>query len=393
MIDEQFFQQEALYELDLISQNLRRLDSGNVFLNRESSTFKAIADIFEKVEPKECINVILRKDGEEVTVELTNLSLGFSIRRSEPHVITSLNFPDMIVLLKREGERELESTAAHASLIGLESQLVLVDKFDPQNRLTIVPFGPISIITTQYEDEEQDEENEEEEHFIVRKRVTVDLGALRNPRFFEYRFDRRLRTVHPQNDINSASYLALLHAATSFPVPDPLTGVTGTARALQILQSARCSSIEPFSATTTEIFLSFLDSLVPKISPFPPRSQNSVKFEWKLARYFDLQSEQFLFVIQDLYNDSEQMNSFFKKESNSNLGGRVSHFSSSCLTLHQYRCRKFRNYFEQSYEQSNSIESTYTAFQRYIHSYNEEIRTLKFDQQSFFDEAMAPLLT
>ena len=134
------------------------------------------------------------------------------------------------------------------------------------------------------------------------------------PRFFVYKIDRRLRTVHPQNDINSASYLALLHAATSFPVPDPLTGVTGTARALQILQSARCGSIEPFSETTAEIFMSFLHTLVPQASLFPRSTQKTIKFTWKLKHYFDLQSEQFLFVIQDLYEETEELKSFFKKE-------------------------------------------------------------------------------
>ena len=58
-------------------------------------------------------------------------------------MITSLNFPDMIVLFEREGE--VENAAPYASLIGLESQLVLVDRYDPQNRLTIVPFGSINI--------------------------------------------------------------------------------------------------------------------------------------------------------------------------------------------------------------------------------------------------------
>ena len=68
MSDERFFEQDALYELDLISHNLRRLNNGDVYLNRQTSAFVEIADIFKKVEPKESINVIRKQNDEEVIV-------------------------------------------------------------------------------------------------------------------------------------------------------------------------------------------------------------------------------------------------------------------------------------------------------------------------------------
>ena len=55
----------------------------------------------------------------------------------------------------------------------------------------------------------------------------IPCTFIRNPSYFRYEVDRRLRKLTAPASIDATVYLAYIHAATADPIAEPLTGVTG----------------------------------------------------------------------------------------------------------------------------------------------------------------------
>lgn len=85
---------------------------------------------------------------------------------------------------------------------------------------------------------------------------------------------------------------AQLHAYTSFFLPDPLTGRTGTEEALQCLQSGGCQPWEPLRAPGQEVLATLAD-LTPRRSYYPKELKTQQTVSWNPHLTTTIQHESF----------------------------------------------------------------------------------------------------
>ena len=147
-----------------------------------------------------------------------------------------LNFRDMVI----------DSDQSTGTMIGLESQLVLRQKdpnVDPfRARSVIIPFGDVKL--------------------DFWPKVTIHITEEQSSvQYFKYDIDAILCSLVSVTFLADL-YKIYLHAITSHPCPDPLTGRTGTEEALTSLPSAKCLSFQTLGIKEQEILYK-----VAKLSP------------------------------------------------------------------------------------------------------------------------------
>ncbi|CAL8123849.1 unnamed protein product [Orchesella dallaii] len=231
--------------------NLSRQDKGKMWLlyderlehfilNRKSKGFLAIAAAFSKIEDEKYVNIVMNEEEGVVTAKLPRYHLNFNVVQDH---LCSVEYPDFKISLD-QNHRE--------TLIGLMQGLRLetrVDKEDTNEgavkKLLIVPHGKL---------------NMQAKRSRCRPIVSIELDHLRQPPFFVYEFDPVLKRIKADKSKASWLYLAALHAATSWPIPDQFTDLTGTEASVQILQSASVWSSSPYDEeclTTLQILKRF----------------------------------------------------------------------------------------------------------------------------------------
>ena len=218
---------------------------GNVFLvDVRSPTFKMVSSKLASLEVSKHIHV---------TTTITSTS-------SEPNLLASLARFKLSFYLNTSGEMEstnfrdmvIDSDQSTGTMIGLESQLVLRQKdlnADPfRARSVIIPFGDVELnrwpIVTICTSEEQS-----------------------SVRYFKYDIDTILRSLISVTFLADL-YKIYLHAITSHPCPDSLTGRTGTEEALTSLVSAKCLSFQTLGIEEQKILYKIAE-LSPKRTWYP----------------------------------------------------------------------------------------------------------------------------
>ena len=225
-----------------ISTSSMRMRCGNIFLvDVQSPTFKMVSSKLASLEVPKHIHVttdITSTSSEpKLYVSLARFKLSFFLNASGE--MESMNFRDMVI----------DSDQSTGTMVGLESQLVLRQKgsnVDPfRARSVIIPFGDVKsnmwpkiTIGTSEDTEEQS-----------------------SVRYFKYDIDTILRSLVSVT-LLADLYKIYLHAITSHPCPDPLTGRTGTEEALTSLLSAKCFSFQTLGIEEQEILYK-----IAKLSP------------------------------------------------------------------------------------------------------------------------------
>ena len=98
---------------------------------------------------------------------------------------------------------------------------------------------------------------------MTSQHVTVTVDTSSSVKAQSYRLDDILGRFDDNGSLESRLYLCYLHALTSFCVPDPFTGMTGTEQALLILNSAAMRSSQRLRIRETEL-LAHLAGLTPR---------------------------------------------------------------------------------------------------------------------------------
>ncbi|KAH0338328.1 hypothetical protein KCU81_g7698, partial [Aureobasidium melanogenum] len=190
----------------MLQQGSKRL------IDIHSKVGKTVTSIFCTLDdPLHCHIIFDDSHRAQLKVELPRYDLHFII--SEKGETKSLEFNAVV-----------DEDQAIGTFIGLQNKLVLrsiVPPGCPQERLVLVPFGPISVERT-------------ENHVSV----SINDSTKLKRRHFVYTVDRHLRKLRGAQDLLGHLYQAYLHAITSYCLPDSFTGSTGTEEALNILGSA-----------------------------------------------------------------------------------------------------------------------------------------------------------
>jgi len=218
------------------------MEQGNTLLiDIRSRTFNMILTRLKPLESPDHIHITTTaSDGVSLLASLPRYKLSFFLNRS--YELESTNFREMIV----------DANQFTGTMVGLTSQLVLTQEKTANSclipiRSAIIPFG---LIHTQ--------ESLSTHHVTTCVEVPNSSSSVR---YFKYDIDTDLGRLIGTT-LLSDLFKIYLHASTAYPMPDPLTGRTGTEEALSELNSARCLSFQALAADEHDILCN-IAGLVP----------------------------------------------------------------------------------------------------------------------------------
>lgn len=277
------------YELNLKTRQLKHLKMGKPFLDIRSGSYKRIVNFFSRLEQKNYIHVLMDTPA-KAKVHLERMNLKFIIDCTKAtadgtYNVESNEYRGMRVRLNQ----------TFGSLIGLQNGLILesIPTASKLNfKMIILPHGKISVEKT-------------DRHVSVH----IDVLSLRRPAFFVYHVDNECRCIKASNDPGWL-YLAYLHAVTSYVLPDPFTRMTGTERALQILQSARVWSSSPYDAESIST-LRLIGALTPHRSFYPRHLRLMQQIQWPDGISSIGAQDSYMTIVQKLISDSQRASQLY----------------------------------------------------------------------------------
>jgi len=174
--------------------------------------------IFSHLAPIEALKhlIVTLSPDRRVSVELPRYRLRFTLQRN---TLLSENHPGFIV----------DSVGTIGTFFGLQSRLVLAPSHNKlyARRRVIVPCGEIHIIPS-------------EDHV----EITINTDDIKTVSYHEYEVDEILGHLVDNGDLLGRFTKIYIHAITSFCLPDPLSGLTGTEMAIEELRSSSCLSFQ-----------------------------------------------------------------------------------------------------------------------------------------------------
>lgn len=215
------------YKLSLRFNTLKHITSGRMMLDVTSKSYVQITKQLARLDsPKFIVIFVDRRNDDVAKVELVRMHLKFVVKAANEYAtefdMLSNEYSNMRVSL---GQR-------CGTLYGLNHGLLLQSILPNQSKMMIVPHGSVKTKL---------------ENFKAITDIDID-DELGSPPFHTYLVDEHSKQLKAENSSISAwLYLALLHASTTSSEIEPLLGLSGAERALQILQSAYVWSSEPVS--------------------------------------------------------------------------------------------------------------------------------------------------
>lgn len=212
-----------------------------------SSTGKTVASVFAPLQTQLHINIILAQDKRRLEIELPQLRHEFYLERDTSSVISR----------KLRGLK-VDSNQSIGTLVGLRTKMVLKDPLSG-DRKVLIPAGSVKVSRS---------------HGHIS--VVID-PAQASP--YVYKVDELLQRLTDNGDLQSKLFLCYLHGLSSFCLPDPLTCLTGTERALFILKSAAVKSYYLLTVENLDM-LENIDSLTPRRQYYPPSESVMQSVQW-----------------------------------------------------------------------------------------------------------------
>jgi len=181
-----------------------------------SNTFDVVSGLLSSLESS--THIIAMYAAQTLEISLPRLRLSFFVNTNLE--LECRTIPGYVV----------DNTQSCGTIFGLKNKLVLclspTSLEEPQlSRRVIIPQGEISFTKNG--------------HFTS---VSINTDAGQHVRWHEYTIDTDLGCLTSDTGLGSKLYQCYLHALTSYCLPDPLLGHTGTEEALCILRGAACRS-------------------------------------------------------------------------------------------------------------------------------------------------------
>ncbi|KAL6701246.1 hypothetical protein J3F84DRAFT_391848 [Trichoderma pleuroticola] len=242
-----------------------------------SMEFKKIAKIFEHFEVPQKLTVFQScSERGKLSVEVRHLDLEF-------HVNT------IGLLFCKQLKANIDIDQDAGTWYGLASKIVLRDAADKSKRSIIIPNGKLSW------------------------RSNPNYAGIYVDTFFQafngysrFDIDQTLGRMVSQPEPVLLYRMALCHAVTSFCLPDPLTGVTGTEEAVRILQSG---AVQPWSPSSFPNLGEFA-SLLPKRQYYPLELKRLQRVKWDSNLTTTIQSDQFEALIRQIESKAGNLAQF-----------------------------------------------------------------------------------
>ncbi|WEW59693.1 hypothetical protein PRK78_005173 [Emydomyces testavorans] len=250
---------------------------GSLLVDPHSRLFKLIARVFDHFEYRNGLTVFQPRF-QPLSVELRRLELSFEVNSRG-------------LLQCQQLRAEIDPDQDAGTWYGLDSKLVFRDVSNISQRTILVPMGQIQAVRNGF-------------HVAIRVSNEGVYG----------RFG--INNVLGRLDCPAEPWLlyqkAQFHAYTSFVVPDPLTGRTGTEEAIHCLRTAHC---QPW--TTLNIgpirTLEAIANLAPKRTYYPSGIKAMQHVTWDPNLTSFIQHEGFWPVINNILRKARILSSFSLK--------------------------------------------------------------------------------
>ncbi|KAK6601216.1 hypothetical protein H4I96_06557 [Botrytis cinerea] len=239
-----------------------------------SDIFKRVAEVFRHFEDPRRLTVFQPKLG-SLSVEMRHLELSF--------VVNSKN-----LLECRELHAEIDPDQDAGTLYGLLSKIVLRDNVNHERRSIIVPLGPLT---------------------YRRRGMHVEVQVASTTEYGRFEIDDILGRLSCPSEPRLLYSKAQFHAFTSFILPDPLTGRTGTEEALHTLRSGYCQPWRPLNDSLASI-LRVIGRLSPIREYYPKDKRHIQRVIWDQHLTATVQHDSFESLVQEILAKSDQLRCF-----------------------------------------------------------------------------------
>ncbi|THC92491.1 hypothetical protein EYZ11_008029 [Aspergillus tanneri] len=245
--------------------------------------FASVAQIFEDFEQPHMLMVVQSLKG-ALSVELKRMDLTFYVNRKR-------------LLQCKQLAAEIDPNQDAGTLYGLKSMLILRNIHNRSQRSVITMLG---------------------RPFYERLGMHVVVRIENTGSYARYTIDNILGRLYSPPEPRLLYNKAQLHALTSFFLPDPLTGRTGTEEALSCLQSGSCQPSTPLNRMHFQI-LETLSTLTPRREYYPKgrKCQQSVFWDPKLTT--TIQHDGYKTVVDSIVEKSEILSLFHLEIGNHNM--------------------------------------------------------------------------
>lgn len=280
------FSTEVKYQLDLKTNRLLHKKTKRNMLNINSQSYNSIVGQLSRLEQQKYIHILM-DEPKIAKIELVRMQLKFKVDcttdRTEGYDLLSNEFSNMRVSIQQKC----------GTLFGLKRGLILeeANTYLPHTKMLLLPHGKIDTeLRGSYAS------------------VNIDLKSdLRTPSWHLYKVDGFCRQLKPISGTYSAwFYLAYLHAVTSHGQIEPFTGMSGTERALQILQSNFVWSSSPYDDETIKMLQMF-----EKLTPCRRLNETMMTVEWPSFVHSHSAQDSYIFIVKKLLNDSERLTGLY----------------------------------------------------------------------------------
>ncbi|KAF1847270.1 uncharacterized protein K460DRAFT_332087 [Cucurbitaria berberidis CBS 394.84] len=261
--------------IDVVNRRGHR-SNRTCLVDPNSDLFKQIADIFRHFEHPHKITVFqpVHING-KLSVELRHLELSFFVNSKG-------------LLECRELAEEIDPDQDAGTLYGFESKIVLRDIADNKRRSIITPCGRI---------------------FTKRRGMHVAVRAAGSTEYARFEVDDVLGRLTCPSEPRLLYAKAQFHAFTSFVIPDPLTGRTGTEEALHILQSSYCQPWTPLNDRPVNI-LKTLSEISPGREYYPKNKKTLQTVLWNASLTMAIQHDAYEVLVRKILDKSDRLRVF-----------------------------------------------------------------------------------
>lgn len=249
----------------------------------ESNTARKLSDVFSPMEERLGLQISHIQCRDKLIIEISRLQLSFELLLGAS-TLCSVQFKGM----------KVDESQNIGALVGLQNKLVLCNENGPKERIVLIPQGKVSW---------EGSEDVWDYGSGIHSHVLVKIDQSKEEKVLSYIVDTRLGQLKPSGDLQSRLYLVLLHGLTSYCLPDPLTGYTGTERALKILGSAATHSVDLLTQNDINIL-----KLIARLTPGRIHSGRNRKTAQAISWIPNLaplaQHGNFYKNIQEIFQDS-----------------------------------------------------------------------------------------
>lgn len=271
------------YRFNLKNLYLRREQTERHMLDIKSNSFKEIIHRLSRLEHPDNI-LVLFESPLVAKVELLRMNLKFEANLETNYLISN-EFSGMRVSLSQNV----------GTLYGLNHGLILENVSDAKTKIILIPNGNIETECTDV-------------HISVCVKTEQNLH---NPPFYQYQVDEFCCQLKARNgSFASWFYLAYLHAITSHGEIEPFIGMSGTERALQILQSAFAWSSSPYEPEAVKML-----EMIANLTPLRNVKNHKQIVVWPDNIQPHSAQDCFIFIAKKLLGDSQRLCSLYSVNS------------------------------------------------------------------------------